>query len=169
MVSFEGIAWFLMADGSIGMRTWKEKGSWNLSPYVAFNNTEKKLTLFIKHFLNQQGIKGRMRFRDRQGRRKPRYDLLIYCIPRVRKLLGKALPYLIGRKRKQALLMLEFCRRFHRARGGGRRVGQMKNVEEQKRFLEMVKYADKISELNCHGGARRHYTFKYFAQIFKKK
>ena len=164
----EGVAWFLMGEGDISFRIVRNRNfrlGFSEDLRVGFSNTDKALLDEIEKWLESNGIRHyKPWFGQSKWRKKRCYRLVVHSPRNVEKLLKILLPYLRGVKRKQAELMLEFIRKFHR----GHAEHVYETVEEKaQRLIEMARYADRMSKL-IGSRARRKYTEQFFLKWFKE-
>lgn len=149
----EGLAWFILGEGTIGLGITKNNGRFNgyiTNPYLIISNTELELieeTLnFLRH--NDIGCKSHTVRNDLKHQNwKPQHRVLIVGFKSCGKLLDLILPYLIGKKQRQAYLLLSYIKRFKRG-GSGYTYKTYKHWEnEWSRLLTAAKYHDAIQQL----------------------
>lgn len=188
MVGDEGVAWAIMSEGTITLWVVRRKDSsigYTIKPYIAISNTEKVFLEAIAEWCKRNQIQYSLHkeSRERQLKQHPNwsesYRLYIQGYSNVSKALVRLLPYLLGEKRKQAMILLEFCRKFGRKSGEGSIGGKgalsneeyKRRLEEYKerakrRFLEQMKYYDKIMSNKKRHSVNKKYSYKFFAELW---
>lgn len=168
MITAEGVAWFLMGEGSLGICIQRNKEcllGYRTFPEVTVTNTEIDLLNEVRKWLSKNKIPASLNQRSPKTKTNPHHrDSFIIHIAGfkpVRLFLDAISPYLIGNKKKQAELILNYIKRFSRREG----YYNHRLKEEQKRFLEILKIHDEVLALQGHGATKRR---KYTRQLFEK-
>ena len=185
-LSDEVVAWFFMAEGCATLGCTKRKESrglmsilgYRLSPRVAIGNTDLALLEPIKVWLRHKKIHFNFcGLKVKKATHHKMFYLKIDQVDAALNFLRTIFPYLLGKKRLVCELMLEClpkCRRENwstlmrekviRDKSTGRILGLNWNAEqERKRFLDLMKYRDKITQLNGH---RAKYNYSFFAKLW---
>lgn len=170
MVSAEGVAWFLIGEGSINITIHKMEGEqrcligYRALPHVIFTNTDLETLQLIRKWCSSNQIVSNLTCRKKRKRmRKDCYRLHIHSFCNVKKILELLMPYLVGRKKKAAEVMLNFVRECKRSRRG--EVYPLR--EEISRFLIAAKYHDQLLKIN--DSDKFKYTYEFFVKYFKGK
>jgi len=184
--SDEAVAWFFMGEGcaTLGCSRRKETRGlmsilgYRISPRVAVGNTDLALLEPIKGWLKAKNIHFNFcATKTRKSTHRKMFYLKIDEAENASKFLKTIFPYLLGRKRLVCELMLECLPKCMRAnwsslmrnkvirnKDTGRILGVNWDAEkERKRFLELMKYQDKITQLN---GKRAKYNYAFFAKLW---
>ncbi len=187
-ISDQTVAFYWMGEGSATYtcsRRKEKKGlmailGYRLSPRIAFINTDVEQLKPIKDWLHYNKIHFIVSI---QKSKNPKY--LPLTIIRIEKFkdatlfLQIILPHLVGKKRLIGKIMFE-CLSKYGGRGDwsklmrekvirdkktGKILGINWNVEEERqRFLEVMKYRDKITTLN--GGYKAKYNYAFFKRLW---
>jgi len=185
--SDEGVAWFFMGEGCATLGCTRRKESrglmsilgYRISPRVAIGNTDPILLESIKGWFKSKNI--HFNFCASKTRKKMHRRMFYLKVDEpenASKFLKVISPYLLGRKRLVCELMLEClpkCKRENwsslmrekviRDEATGRILGINWDADaERKRFLELMKYRDKISQLN---GQKAKYNYAFFANLWR--
>lgn len=191
--SDEAISWFFMGDGGATICVSKRKEKKGLMgilghrihPRVSFTNTDLEICSIIKNWLDTKGILYNDNVQDRGKQRKgggkylPLEIINIQNWEGCKTILPILLPHLIGRTKTVCEIMRE-CLSKYGGRGDWRKLmrekiirdpatGQIIGVNwdvdaERRRFLEIMKYREKILKLN--GGRRSKYSYDYFVNLW---
>ena len=122
-----------MGEGCFSIGQKIEKKKWvGYQPLIQIGNTEKALLQFC-----EKGIGGTISIHyEKRKNRKKVYNLVISGFENIEKALNKLIPFLIGRKRKLAFLLREYC------------IDKRKNYKKSysKKQLQIVKQVRKLNK-----------------------
>jgi hypothetical protein len=144
------LAWLVgifEGEGSFSLsRSRKRYAFFNLN--IRITNTDLMLLRECKEIAEKEiGIKTSINGRNKIiENRKPRYDLLIYSLESGFKFLSAILPYLIGEKKAQAQLLIQFLNRRLAIKKAGLRARNAAYTEEDKAYYTAIKALRKITE-----------------------
>jgi transposase-like protein len=164
MVGLEGIAWAIMGEGYIGLSLSKVRVKtqncvgYSIKPTISISNTDNEFIEALYQSLKQY-VTARM-YRDRRSEGRREGYFLVVQGTRVKRLLMEIRPYLVGRKKRIADLMMEFFERFPSGNLGGTL------TKRRQRFLEMMEYYDKICSLNNRTPRNHKYSKEYFVKLW---
>jgi hypothetical protein len=185
--SDEAVAWFFMAEGSASLGCTRRNESrglmsilgYRVSPRVSVGNTDLALLEPIKKWLESRGIHFNFYgLKRRRNIHRQMFYLKVDEVASALKFLSIIFPHLVGRKRLVCKLMLEClpkCRRENwsdlmrekviRDKATGRIMAlKWDHEKERARFLEIMKYRDKIAQLN--GNHHTKYNYDFFAKLW---
>ena len=169
MVSAEGVAWFLIAEGTLTVQIYKRHDiinglEYTAIPYTVITNGEIDLLNEIKKWLDFNQIKSYITKGSRKSSKLSKHDwyrLEVKNFLNVEKFLELILPYLCGKKKRCGELLLELCKKYRKKKGWNNK-STFNLQRERQRFLEMTKIHDEISSLT-----NRSFGKKYSVQYFK--
>jgi len=171
MVSAEGIAWFLMGEGSMGViiaKHYEHRLGYAIYPGVELSNTEKVLLTEIEDWCKERNITCYIEERKEKRKKKWRtcYVLRITNYKNVEPFLQEIVPFLKGVKKRQAELLLSFCKKFRRSSSNFKDI-HLTLEEEKRRFLEAMKIRDQLIEISPAKRHQRKYDYLYFVNLFR--
>lgn len=137
----EGVAWFWMSEGSGNVYIIRLKGknkTYALVPETTVSNTDLKMIKVLTKFLNTNEIRHNIHL-QKSGE----YKLKINCLS-VKKFILLVYPWLVGRKKNVANLILKYFEEVYRASGKTRAWAK----EDRERFLKGIEIYRKITRLN---------------------
>jgi len=178
--SNEAVAWFFIGEGSATLgcsKRHEQRGvsgilGYRITPHITITNTDLDVMKALKAWFEVKKIKFNFYTRKPKPPRKLRHDIKVEKFRDVKKFLRLILPYLVGTKQVVCQLMLECLVKYGRdwskilktqARVVRSGTGHFSSInwnpaEERKRFLQMLRYREKILNLN-RGKARYRYDF----------
>lgn len=184
--SDESVAWFFIGEGgaTLGCSRRHERVGlsailgYRITPHVAITNTDLDVMEVLERWFKVKKIKNNFCTRQPKAPRKTRFDIKVERFADVKKFLEIILPYLVGKKKIVCRLMLECLTKFGRGswsdilkvkgrvtRKRGRILSINWNVDEERRkFLEMMKYREKILAIN--GGRTAKYRYPFFEKLW---
>jgi len=185
MISDESFAWVVMAEGGFYFHVSKIKNSligWHIRPKIEITNNDKDFMLPLLEWLQSKGVSIQLQRKKLSHRQKywhDNYRIVLQSRDTIHKVLKILLPHLIGKKRKIAIVVLEWLEKFPRPRWRGglgalnrykteaclRKI-QERRLEEQKYFLKFMEYHDKIQELNDRHTSNSKYSHKFFSDLW---
>jgi hypothetical protein len=176
MISTEAVAWAFMGEGCFTIHVSKEKSyrlGYGIRPFVSIGNVDVEFLKPIKEWCDSKGIvcsKTLIHEKPSMNQRQ-NYVLIIEGYVNVEKLLKEFQPYLVGRKKAIASVILEFIEKFKRPARHSKEHQRLSIEEEKQRFLEAMRYYDKVALLNERGLLYRvkKYSHDYFQKLWKKK
>jgi len=158
----------MMGEGCFRINVHTEKKyrlGYAIRPFVNIGNTDVEFLKPIKEWCHQNEIvcSNTLTHEYPSTNQRGNYVLIVESYKNVERLFTLLFPYLVGKKRVVASVILEFIDKFKRhSRHSGLTIEQ-----ERARFLEAMSYFDRVSEFNRQG--IRHNRKKYSRAFFIKK
>lgn len=164
----ESVAWFFMGEGSVHINFSKHpemKCGFRTFPQALFANTDIETLKPISSWLKKNKIPHQI------WSQKPKkknwsvcYRLCMSGFSSCKPFLEKIYPYLVGRKKEEVKIMLEYINKFKRREGYRRSTFS----SEAQRLLDTLEYRDRICKLTHNKGQKTKYTHEYVKQLLSK-
>ncbi len=162
MVTAEGVAWFLMSEGTLSLMIRRDKKAgigFRMYPTLTIANTDLALLEATEAWFRKKGIS---HFRKKKtSSNKPCFAIVTQCIS-VKKAIDLLYPHLLGAKKTIANLLYDYFEKVWL---------QPDNPEKYKaasheRFLIGVKLHDAICAINIGKTRNRKYDITYFCKLW---